>query len=144
MDSLNMLFQDWICIVISILIGLTLAGMWGWFLTRETRPATGFLALYGLIVITAAGLGMISLMWGGRAYFMAHRTEANNEVAQEREREVMSTPDLDEDLVEKIRAEREEKEKQRRLEEERRKTREARQKSDEYLKSLENKGEEEK
>ena len=136
MDGLSMLFQDWLCILITICSVLTMASLWGWLLTREVRPAEGIFTLFGLIIMTALGLGMISLLWGGRAYFMAHTTKANNEAARKHEQKIMSTPEIEEDLVAKIRAEREEKEKQRRLEEERRKTEEARQKSDEYLKSL--------
>ena len=139
MDAMGWLLQDWLCIVLTILIGLGTVIVWIWFGTKETKPTEAVMGLVFMILITSIAVGAVSLLWGGRAYFMAHRTEADNPYAKAKEQEVMQVQDVDMDLVEKIRKEREEKERQRRLEEERRASKEARDKSDEYFKSLQDK-----
>jgi hypothetical protein len=139
---MELLLHDWIAALVTVFVALGVVGTWGWALTRNAnpeRPSTYVPHLFMLIIITAVGGGIIALAWGGRAYFMAHRTEANNVAAAEREREVMQTPDMDVDLVTKIRKELDEKKKRDRLEKERRELAEARQKSDDYLRSLEGK-----
>lgn len=139
---MELLLQDWAAAVFTIFVILGIIGGWVWALTRgvdPNRPSTFVPHLFTLVILTAAGVGLIALTWGGRAYFMAHRTEANNEAAAEKEREVMKTPNMDVDLVTKIRKELDEKKKRDRLEKERRELAEARQKSDDYFKSLEGK-----
>ena len=136
MDAMGWLLQDWLCIVLTILIGLGTVIIWIWFGTKKAKPAEAVMGLVFMILITSMAVGAVSLLWGGRAYFMAHRTEADNPYAEAKEQEVIQAQDIDMDLVEKIRKEREEKERQRRLEEERRASKEARDKSEEYFKSL--------
>jgi signal recognition particle GTPase len=97
-----------------------------------------------MIVGTAIAIGFVSLMWGGRAYFMAHRTESDNQAAVEKEQDVMMTPDMNVNSVEEIRKKIEEERKQKRLEEDRKRNEAARQSSDEYLKALEGKKEDQK
>lgn len=139
---MDLILQDWVATMFTIFMVLAIVGIWIWGLTRPAtpeKPSTYVPHLFMLILLTGIGVGLIILTWGGRAYYLGHRTEADNQAAYERDKEIRKTPDLDVDLVEKIRRDREEKEKQRKLEEERRKNREAREKSDEYLKALEGK-----
>ena len=141
MDSFNILFQDWFATLFTIMAGIAMLIGWTWFASIRTRnPAHLVPLLICMIVGTAIAIGFVSLMWGGRAYFMAHRTESDNVHAEARAERVQNAREINYDLVDEIRMEREETERQCRLAEDREKNKAARESSEDYFESLKGKG----
>ena len=146
MDGLSVLFQDWFGILFSTLSILGLVGMWIGVLSRKITDKNGGLTpdalgwFTGAIIVSFVVGGCIALMWGGRAYLTAHRTEANNAHVQMRAEEVKKATEIDYEMVEQERRRRKWAERQRCLEDEQQKNAEARESSEDYFESLEGKG----